>query len=426
MKTLLIEYDTGISLDHLVSYGLKMSELIKSAELANNRISHNLKINRGVLSIKNGCVRAIGVAGIIRLNQNMELEIMPKFYSPKNRTEWRATLYLLSALSKHGNIMINEKIKSNTSHINSLYDMAGRILAEEYIKNRRKPIREYHKNSFEDFCIDGEIDFESFLEQNPNGYKQTQIRFDKLNIYNATIKLAMQTVLPFIFDIRTKNILKTAIEELGNQKYKNIGKQKIPVRNREWENIYNLAFDIVQGLGTSFTTGSFFSPGFIANTWQIWEWLITTSVMIGTENKKVVSQHGKKFGKKIYGKKEYSVNVYPDVIVYTKDNPNIPEYLVDAKYKLLVNEKTGEIDRNDLYEAYAFCETLDVDNIFLAYPTQTSEKIPSGSVIRESLYRILGVNVIIVKVAFGPLNERNGIYSFSKNFVKGIESILTR
>ena len=236
----------------------------------------------------------------------------------------------------------------------------------------------------------------------------------------------MQTVLPFIFDIRTKNILKTAIEELGNQKYKNIGKQKIPVRNREWENIYNLAFDIVQGLGTSFTTGSFFSPGFIANTWQIWEWLITTSVMIGTENKKVVSQHGKKFGKKIYGKKEYSVNVYPDVIVYTKDNPNIPEYLVDAKYKLLVNEKTGEIDRNDLYEAYAFCETLDVDNIFLAYPTQTSEKIPSGSVIRESLYRILGVNVIIVKVAFGPLNERNGIYSFSKNFVKGIESILTR
>ena len=424
MKTLLVEYETGVSVDHLVSYGIKMVDLLKSLEAANNRISNSLKINRNVLSINNGKVRASGVAGIVKLDQNIELEIMPKFFSNDNGLEWRTTLYLLSALSKHGNIMINERIRANSSYTDSLYDMAGRMLAEEYIANKRKPIRKYHKERFADYSIDGEIDFDSFFEIDSNGYRQSRVCFDKVNIYNATIKAAMQAVIPYISDMRAKNILLSAIGEFGNQSFINLPKQKIPARNIEWEKAYDLAYDIMQGLGSSFEDGKFYAPGFIANTWQMWEWLVTIAVLSGTKNKKVVSQQCVKWGNKNSNGKEFVVNVFPDVTVYDVKDLTKPKYLVDAKYKLLENEKTGEIERNDLYEAFAFCKSLHTNNIFLAYPIQGEKGVQAGTITEKSLYRVSDINVYVVVVSFGIISERGGIYTFSKNFVEGIENIL--
>ena len=424
MKTLLVEYDAGVSVEHLLSYGMMTTDLLKSVESANKRIATSLKIDRNVLSVSSGKVKASGVAGVIKLNQDIELEIMPKFFYGKGTTEWRTTLYLLSALSKHGNIMTTERIKANTSYTDSLYDMAGRMLAEEYLANKRKPVRKYRKEKYEDFVIEGEIDFDSYFEINPNGYKQSRVRFDKKNIYNATIRSAMQVVLPYVSDIKAKNILSTAVGELGRQRYVNCPKQKVPARNKEWGNAYELSYDIVQGLGASFEDGKFYAPGFIANTWQMWEWLITTAVTIGSKDKRVFSQKCSRWGTKKTGSKEWTVNVFPDITVYDKNNMIVPEYLVDAKYKLLVNDDTGEIERCDLYEAYAFCKSMQADTIFLAYPEQAENGISSGTIIEKSLYTISGIKVYVIMVSLGNISERGGIYAFSKCFVDGIERII--
>lgn len=426
MKTLLVEYDAGVSVEHLLSYGLKMTDLLKAVEAANKRVSNSLKIERNVLSISNGKVKASGVAGIIKLNSDIELEIMPKFIVRESAAEWRATLYLLSALSKHGNIMISERIKANASHTDSLYDMAGRMLAEEYLANRRKPVRKYRKEKYTGFVIDGDIDFDSYFEINPNGYKQSRVRFDKVNIFNATIVRAMQIVLPYVSDIKAKNILSTAVGELGNQNFFNLPKQKVPTRNKEWENAYNLSYDIVQGLGASYEVGKFYAPGFVANTWQMWEWLITTAATIGTKDKKVISQKCSRWGTKKSKDKEFAVNVFPDVAVYDKNSMVAPEYLVDAKYKLLVNEATGEIERSDLYEAYAFCKSLQTNTIFLAYPIQAEDGITLGTIMGKTLYEVSDIKVYVVMVAFGNIRERGGIYTFSKCFVEGIEGIIKK
>lgn len=422
MKTLLVEYDSGVSLDHLVAYGVKMTELIKSVDAANARISANLNIKRNVLSISEGNIKAQGVAGVIRLSSDIELEIMPKFLSENSGTEWRTTLYLLSALSRNGKVLIDERIKSSSSYTNFLYDMAGRMLAEEYEKNKRKPIREYHKDYFFDYSIEGEIDFESYLEKNPNGIGQSVVKFDKKNIYNATICAAMKHVLPYVSDIKTRNVLKNAIVSFGGQDYKNGLKNKIPARNKEWERIYSLSYDIMQGLGSTFAEGNFYAPGFIANTWQMWEWLITVAITIGEKEKRVISQNSVQWGEKRYSGKKVSVNVYPDVTIMNKSG--IPEYLVDAKYKLLENNLTGEISRADLYEAYAFCDSLETKHIFLTYPMDAKGQLPSGSVLEKSVYRIGEIVVHVIFVVFGPINEKGGIYNFSQKLVDGVHSIL--
>lgn len=422
MKTLLVEYDSGVSLEHLMTYGVKMTELIKSIDAANSRISANLNIKRNVLSIADGNIKAQGVAGVIRLSSDIELEIMPKFLSENSGTEWRTTLYLLSALSRNGKVLIDERIKSSSSYADFLYDMAGRMLAEEYEKNKRKPIREYHKAYFFDYSIEGEIDFESYLEKNLNGIGQSVVKFDKKNIYNATICAAMKQVLPYVSDLKTRNILKNAINSFGIQNYRFGIKSRIPARNNEWERIYSLSYDIMQGLGSTFAEGNFYAPGFIANTWQMWEWLITVAITIGEKGKRVIPQNSVQWGEKIYLGKRTSVNVYPDVTVF--DKTNCPEYLIDAKYKLLENDKTGEISRADLYEAYAFCDGLGAGHIFLAYPMDAEGKIPSGSVIEKSVYKIGEIVVHVILVVFGPINEKGGIYNFSDKLVSGVHAIL--
>ena len=424
MKTLLVEYDTGVSLDHLISYGIQMTDLLKSVESANDRVSNTLKINRNVLSISDGKVKATGVAGVIRLATNIELEIIPKFISSKSSVEWRATLYLLSALSKHGSVMINERIKSTSTYSDSLYDMAGRMLAEEYLQNKRKPIRKYRKEKYVDYGIDGEVDFESYFDMNPNGFHQSQIRFDKQNQYNATIQKAMRIVEPYVSDDRARNIMRTAIIDFGKQNARVTSKQKLSSRDKEWSRAYDLSYDIIQGLGTSFADGDFYAPGFIANTWQMWEWLVTTAITIGSNNKKVISQKPVVWGTKKTNNKEYSVNVFPDVTVYNNEDLSVPVYLADAKYKMIVNEATGEVERADIYEAFAFCNSLSVKNIFLIYPRESNLGEPSGSVELRSTYYVSDVKIYIIQVAFGTIEERGGIHKFSQNLVKGIEHIL--
>lgn len=293
-------------------------EICGGVHKANRRISANLKIKRDTLQIYDGRLRAIGIAGVIQLTRNVELEIIPKFLGNNVGADWKATLYLLSTLSKHGSILTAERITASTSYLNSLYEIAGRVLAQEYLKCRRKPLRQYKKERFWDYAIDGEMELSVLFEQHPDGIEQSRIRFDRLNAYNATIREAMKVVQPFTTASQVKNILSTAV---------------------------------------------------------------------------------------------------------SKDSQLTPLYLLDAKYKLVKNATTGEVERDDLYEAFAFCSATDTNEIVLVYPADDPANIP-GHVKKCSTYYVKDVMIHVVQVAFGSIKEKGGIYAFSANLCSGIEAVL--
>ena len=197
MKITVVEYSAGVSLDTIFHNPADFDEICGGVHKANRRISANLKIKRDTLQIYDGRLRAIGIAGVIQLTRNVELEIIPKFLGNNVGADWKATLYLLSTLSKHGSILTAERITASTSYLNSLYEIAGRVLAQEYLKCRRKPLRQYKKERFWDYAIDGEMELSVLFEQHPDGIEQSRIRFDRLNAYNATIREAMKVVQPF-------------------------------------------------------------------------------------------------------------------------------------------------------------------------------------------------------------------------------------
>ncbi len=423
MKIKIVEYSAGVQLNSIFHHTADFDEVYGGVQQANKRISANLKTNRDALQISNGRLRALGISGVIQLTNNVEIEVIPKFLGNDTTIDWKETIYLLSTLSKHGSILTAERITSSTSYLNSLYEIAGRILASEYLKCRRKPIRKYRKERFWDHAIDGDIELSALFERHPDGVEQSRIRFDRLNAYNATIREAMRIVQPFTSDPQVKNILSTAISEFGRQGLPSKQKLSVPPRNKEWQQAYDLSFDIVQGLGSSYDTGRFVAPGFVVDTWKLWEWLITTGVRLGNITRKVFPQNSISFGYKETTANRYIVNVFPDIEVMTEENQMLPLYLVDAKYKLLKNSSTGEIERDDLYEAFAFCSATDTKEIVLVYPMDTPTEIP-GEVKKCSTYYIKDVMVHVIQASFGSMREKGGIYTFARNITSGIESVL--
>lgn len=406
MRLSLVEYGNGIVVPE---------NIWPLIERANKVIQQTLKEKRNALVITDTKLRALGIAGTIRLSKDIELEIIPKMLDDQNESDWKEALFLLSALSKYGDIITNEHIHSSTSYKDSLYDIAGRILAREYTAHRRKPIRQYRREKFKDFSIDGEINFELAFEKNPDGIPQERVSFDKINTYNATIQRAMRIVLPYVKDISILQTLDRAIQELGQQVTVAKHRLKPPARNREWGDIYNLAFDIVSGMGSTLEAGEIMSPSFIVDTWRIWEWLITVAFRIGFGNTlRVIPQAAIPWGRKNMNGKTTRINVFPDVAIYAPADSAQPLFLVDAKYKSLPDDNSSDIARNDLYEAFAFCHATGAKSLFLAYPAAANGGIESGSIEKISSYEISGVTISAIKVAFGSITKQGDITAFCR------------
>ena len=174
-------------------------------------------------------------------------------------------------------------------------------------------------------------------------------------------------------------------------------------------------------MGSSLECGEILSPSFIVDTWRIWEWLITISMKIGIGSKyKTIPQSKTTWGIKKSDGKSYKVNVYPDVAIFDKSVSDRPIFLIDAKYKTLPETGNIEIERSDLYEAFAFCHATGVKQIFLAYPTVADEEYESGSISCMATYEIIDIKINVIKVAFGSITKQGDITSFCRKMSSDI------
>ena len=60
--------------------------------------------------------------------------------------------------------------------------------------------------------------------------------------------------------------------------------------------------------------------------------------------------------------------------------------------------------------------------IYMAYPDTDGEKKP-GEVRLISRYSFLDKNIIVVKVAFGSIKNKGGIFTFAENLQRGIKKL---
>ncbi len=356
------------------------------------------------------------VAGLLVLASGLELEIAPKFLG--NAPGWREDFFLLATLSHHGRLLDNEGLKSSARATSDLATLIGRSLIEMYWKNQRRPLRTYRRLSHNEFAIEGDFDPEDLPVPTEEGFPQTVTSFTRENPYNAVIRAAAAGLAPIVPDVETRMRLERLAQHLPHQQRPSrLQDRRLPSRSRAWQPTFDLSLDILRGLGGAYDPKNALAPGYVMQTWQAWEQLVSLSLRNALMPKNVLLQSPNRLGTRTQDGVVRVLNVVPDAIATVANTTGSRRVIVDAKYKGHVDRSSKSISNADIYESLAFSRATGIFEVVLVYPRPV-EGTPSprdGVGYAAEFARAVADDVLIRAVELGVcrISERGGLKRFA-------------
>lgn len=425
----LIEYGSPVDLVGQVAVAAsierpKARHLLQSA---GERAARTLGFSTSPLLVGPEGVRAIDVAGMVRLAPSLELEIAPKFLGlDSDDPRWREDFYFLANLSRHGRLLALERLRASGGARTDLAALVARSLAGMYWDNRRRPLRAYRRSVVEDFFVDGEIDPFDLCFPQPDGFQQEVIRYDRRNTFNASIVAAAKELLPEVSATDAVAGLVRLIDDLpGQGRPEPHRSRRLPGRYRSWQPVVDLSNDVIKGLGLSYREGFATAPGYLVNTWRVWEHLLIVAMRLVFGRKAVASQRPHALGTRTRFPSGVTstLNVYPDLIIMP-DKPR-PAFIIDAKYKTSAEKGPVRMAEADTYEALAFARAAACGSVVLAYPALPSGvHRPLGHTSLFERVEVDGVRIYGVQVELRGISRRSGLRVFSQTFRSCLDGIL--
>lgn len=340
--------------------GISAGEVLHQLAELNDRVRIQLGYKHGpITATGSGAWKADGVAGLLRLNSSVELEIVPKFLNPEDTT-WRADFFVIAVLVKTGHLLLHDEISASTQERGDLATLIARSLLDSLAANWRRPIRGYQRRRRSDFSIDGDVDWETLFLPDPCGFEMSGLELTRQNPYNATLAAAAKILIPEVSDADTQSQLRLITRILSPQLDSPASFPPLPPRHHNWHKAYDLARMVIEGMGLNLDEGTFTGPGFILSTWAAWESLCEEILRRALPDMSVEGQHEWKLGRRDTG----SVFVKPDI---SPMENGVATFLLDAKYKTRFG-KSPTIGATDLYESLAFLHAADAKYIYLLYP----------------------------------------------------------
>ncbi|MCZ1179024.1 hypothetical protein ABH307_14160 [Acinetobacter pittii] len=419
----LVEYGKPNSLVQQIkaSTGLPELQVLKLLIDADLRISKQLKVTNNSLVISTSGVSAKAFAGIIRLSPTIELEIAPKFLGLNDtHSEWKEDFFFLLTLSRYGSLLPRENLRSSTSAHRDLANLVARSFIQMYESRKRRPIRNYQKFTFESFEYEGDPDPMDLINPSPDGFVQSVFRFDKRNQWNFNILTAAKILSNEVTEAELKGGLLRIVSELSPQfkKSLNLRNRVIPSRSKDWETLYELSINIQNGFGINYLQGTLAAPGFVIQTWRVWEDLISIALHMAFGSKNIQRQPSSRLGCRIKSdsmKKELSVE--PDYLIFD-DTENV-SFIVDAKYKGHIDKGGDRIAETDIYESLAFSRAVGCKRVALIYPaiyTEEKKSVGCCSIFEE--IQVEDINIYGISIEVRGIAKRGGLKEFAKELRK--------
>lgn len=305
------------------------------------------------------------VAGAIRLHPELELEVVPKFLNPDD-LRWREDFFFLAVLSRTGAVLPREALLAELGSRGELATLISFALVEMFRQQARRPIRGYRSRSERSFALDGEIDPVDLLLPEEDGFAQSRLVLDSENHVNAVIYTAATILRSEVRDGATRQALDGVVRSLAPQHLVARAKRRsLLPRHRHWQTLFDLAVEVVNGLGFNYGDGFSHAPGFVLQTWQSWQQLLGLALHLGLPGYRVVEGPSIEFGRRRSG----PLTANPDVLVRDRD----AVYVVDAKYKTHV-DRTLTVSNADIYESLAFMRAAGSKRTLLMYPQQGQQE----------------------------------------------------
>lgn len=421
----LIEYGTPIDLSRTIADTLGVDRMKATSLLleAGGRAASSLKFNYNPIRVDAKGTRAIDFAGLIRLAPSLELEIAPKFLGLDDTdATWREDFFFLSTLSRHGRLLASERLSVSGGTPRNLSTLIARSITNMYEACKRRPLRSYRRRLETDFFIDGDPDPVDLIFPSSEGFEQELIRFDRKNGWNADIVAAAKILLPEVSDPTAASALVRLIEDLSPQNVVAKRRPPIPARHQAWKPLHELSIDVLGGLGLNYNhSQEAYAPGYLVNTWRVWEDLLTVAARLGFGRSAVVPQQGYPLGKKIKMSTGAvsKLSVYPDCVI--EPDEARPRMLLDAKYKGHIERGQLRISEADIYEALAFSKATGCNQVALAYPTQVNNALqPVGTCTVFERVTVDGVQIVGIQIEIRQISKTGALRLFAKNMALGV------
>lgn len=420
----LVEYGSPVDLSHAISDAIGVDRIKANSLLleAGNRAASSLRLNYNPISVDAKGARAIDFAGLIRLAPSLELEVAPKFLGLDDTdTAWREDFFFLSTLSRHGRLLASERLSASGGTPRDLSTLVARSITGMYEARKRRPLRSYRRVRESDFFIDGDPDPVELIFPSPDGFEQELIRFDRKNGWNGDILAAAKELLPEVSDPSAASSLVRLIEDLSPQNAAANRRKPIPARHRAWKPLHDLSVDVLGGLGLSYKQGQAHAPGYLVNTWRVWEDLLTVAARLSFGRSAVVPQQGYPLGTKIRMRTGAlsKLSVYPDCVI--EQEGTRPRMLLDAKYKGHVEKGQLRISETDIYEALAFSKATGCSLVALAYPAQPGAvPQPVGACMVFEKVVVDSVQIVGIQIETRLISRAGALRAFAANMAAGL------
>lgn len=406
------------------TFNLDRASLNALLQRAGERIQRTLNFNTSPFEQNSKGLLAKGIAGLVRLNSQIELEIIPKFLdSAEHSEDWRSDFYYLATLSKHGQLLANDKLSGSTATDRDLPTLVARAICDMFERNARNPLRHYKRIQERSFMLDGDPDFSEIVTRHPEGFLQESIKYSPENHWNATISTAARILYDEVTDPQLLNRLSRIFHTLGNQKLSRSSVAKIvPSRHRAWEPLYLLSWDIVKGFGLDYSNGSALTPGYVVSTWQLWEDLLSVSSKLGYGFEAVAVQPKFTLAARHTLSGLRAANVYPDIVISPKDKQ---PFVFDAKYKTNSAKAYSRISEADIYEAMAFAKATGANTVILGYPMRprAEETVKVGEIDHFETVSLDSLTIYGIEIEVRGISKYRALTSLSSNLRVGLEKL---
>lgn len=422
----LVEYGAPVDLSREIASAIGVDRTKATSLLleAGNRAASSLRLNYNPISVDAKGTRAIDFAGLIRLAPSLELEVAPKFLGLDDTdAAWREDFFFLSTLSRHGRLLASERLSASGGTPRDLSTLVARSITSMYEARKRRPLRSYRRVREADFFIDGDPDPVDLIFPSPDGFEQELIRFDRRNGWNADIAAAAKELLPEVGDPSAASSLVRLIEDLSPQNAPVNRRKPIPTRHRGWKPLHELSVDVLGGLGLNYKQGQAHAPGYVVDTWRVWEDLLTVAARLGFGRSAVVPQRGFALGTKtkISTGAVSKLSVYPDCVI--EPDGIRPRMLLDAKYKGHVEKGQLRISESDIYEALAFARATGCNLVALAYPAQPGDVLQRvGTCTVFESVMVGSVKIAGIQIESRLISKTGALRVFAANMAVGVSA----
>ncbi|MFD3443115.1 hypothetical protein ACFDTO_00745 [Microbacteriaceae bacterium 4G12] len=359
-----------------------------------------------------------GIAGLLRLSPDLELEIVPKFLDDAD-SSWQEDFFLLALFSQTGRILPHEHIRAGQGARGDLASLVGRTLAQMYWENHRRPIRTYRGRPVTEFSYDGDVDPLDLLIPEPDGFPQTVLQLSRDNEYNAVIAGAVRALLPETQDAETRKQLLRVQQGLALQSPSiSAVPRRLPARHRHWQAAYDLSAAVLRGLGVGFAADHLLAPGFLLRTWSTWQSLVEAALRTGLPDRVVLGQQQYPLGQRL----EEPLKVRPDVTVLDGKRSVL---VVDAKYRTR-GDTTPSVNASDIYETLAFLRATACREAVLLYPRRASDGAPQspGTATVFELVEVGSERVTGMLVECRGISGSGGYEAFSRTLATALRPYL--